>query len=124
MSYYKINYTQGDETKTYYTNKEKEKILFTVRRDNQVNIETSFSFRLTHSSNYNMNNSLVNLYDLLNHDDITTVEIYLISDNEHESLLYSFEKIQNISLEFELYEDTSISPNNIQNTFETRVVMS
>lgn len=124
MSYYKINYVQGDEAKTYYTDKEKEKIFFTVRRDNQINIETSFSFRLVHPSNYNMNNSLVSLYDLLNHDDITRVEIYLISDNGHESLLYSFAKIHNISLEFESYEDTSISPNNIQDTFETRVVMS
>lgn len=124
MSYYKINYVQGDEAKTYYTDKEKEKIFFTVRRDNQINIETSFSFRLVHPSSYNMNNSLVNLYDLLNHNDITTVEIYLISDNGHESLLYNFEKIHNISLEFESYEDTSVSSNNIQDIFETRVVIS
>ena len=124
MSYYKINYIENGVEKNFSTKTGKEKILFTVRKDNQVNIDNSFSFRLVHPSSYNMNNSLVDLYDLLNHENISMVKIYLISDDNHESLLYCFEEIHNISLEFESYEDASVSLSDVQNIFETRVVIS
>lgn len=124
MSYYKITYLKNDEEKTYLTKQENERILFSVRKDNKKDILFSFSFRLIHGANNNMNNSLVELYDILNDQTLRNIKIYLVSNNEHESLLYTFDKINNISLNFELYEDTSVNVNDVQEIFETRMVIS
>lgn len=121
MSFYKINYKELEQKKEFLTNSNT-KIYFSVRKDNKNDLKYLFTFRMEHDDNYNMNNSLVDIYNILSQKNITDVSIYLVNES-HESLLYHFDNIDTINIEFEQLEDNSrvIVDNNF--IFETRVTI-
>ncbi len=121
MSFYKINYKELEQKKEFLTNSDT-KIYFSVRKDNKNDLKYLFTFRMEHDDNYNMNNSLVDIYNILSQKDITDISIYLVNES-HESLLYHFDNIDTINIEFEQLEDNSriITDNNF--IFETRVTI-
>ena len=121
MSFYKISYKELGQKKEFLTNSDT-KIYFSVRKDNKNDLKYLFTFRMEHDDNYNMNNSLVDIYNILSQKDITDISIYLVNES-HESLLYHFDNIDTINIEFEELEDNSrvITDNNF--IFETRVTI-
>lgn len=121
MSFYKINYKELEQKKEFLTNSNT-KIYFSVRKDNKNDLKYLFTFRMEHDDNYNMNNSLVDIYNILSQKNITDISIYLVNES-HESLLYHFDNIDTINIEFEQLEDNSrvIVDNNF--IFETRVTI-
>lgn len=121
MSFYKINYKELEQKKEFLTNSDT-KIYFSVRKDNKNDLKYLFTFRMEHDDNYNMNNSLVDIYNILSQKNITDISIYLVNES-HESLLYHFDNIDTINIEFEQLEDNSriIVDNNF--IFETRVTI-
>ena len=121
MSFYKISYKELGQKKEFLTNSDT-KIYFSVRKDNKNDLKYLFIFRMEHDDNYNMNNSLVDIYNILSQKDITDISIYLVNES-HESLLYHFDNIDTINIEFEQLEDNSrvITDNNF--IFETRVTI-
>ena len=121
MSFYKISYKELGQKKEFLTNSDT-KIYFSVRKDNKNDLKYLFTFRMEHDDNYNMNNSLVDIYNILSQKDITDISIYLVNES-HESLLYHFDNIDTINIEFEQLEDNSrvITDNNF--IFETRVTI-